>query len=945
MTPFTSGSARLEPEHLSLLNMLPCMAWLLDSQGHIQAVNPAFVDAFPESVPGLLNQPLAALLTTDRLDSAPSGWTPGSYNGTPLQLQLLLPVDNESASIVLEAQVTCLPGTTDVWLATLIPDARRGQLKLQQDSHALETLNRIQHTISAELDLEKVVQAVTDAGVELTGAQFGAFFYTINSHQGEPLTLYTLSGAPREAFAHYPLPRMTQVFGPTFRNERVVRSDDITQDARYARNAPYHGMPAGHLPVRSYLAVPVVASNSQVIGGFFFGHERAGVFGEQAEQLAVSLAAQAAVAFQNAQLYRSARLSERRFRSLVEATSQMVWTCAPTGEFQTPQADWQRFTGQTEQEALGWGWLDAVHPHDRAHVRQSWSRAAELQRPYQVECRVRRSDSAYRFMQARATPVQSESGSVNEWIGVHEDITERRDAEQQLRDREVLYQTLVEHAVVGVSRLTPDGRCLDINPAGTAFLGYSRESLIGGHINAVTHPGDRQATAHALQRLLKGEVEAVTVEKRYLRPDGSMVWSNSSISAVRQENGAVAYLVVTMADITALKQAEAELLRLNAELELRIQQRTTELEQERGFLRTLLESLTEGIVACDAQGRLTVFNDVTRTFHGLPPESLPPGEWAAHYSLYREDGVTPLPTEEIPLLRAFQGEQVRDQAMVIAPVQGERRWVNASGNPMYNLSGEKVGAVVAMQDVTERRVAEHEIRRVNAELQRSNADLEHFAAVASHDLKAPLRTITSFLQLLERRYAEQLDEKGHKYIAFTVEAAARMDALIDDLLAYARVGRQRTIMTLNPEHVMQEVADNLSASFQEKSARLIVGPLPAVQADSTQLRQVFQNLVGNAIKFQPPGRTPEVDVSARADGGWVHFQVTDNGIGIAPEYFEKVFGLFQQVHGNTEYAGSGLGLAIVRKIVEEHGGRTWVTSVEGEGTTFHFTLPGCDVPL
>ncbi|WP_249394731.1 PAS domain S-box protein [Deinococcus sp. QL22] len=840
--------------------------------------------------------------------------------------------------------MTCLPGTAGVWLVTLISAPRRGQLDLQRESHALETLNRIQHTISAELDLEKVVQAVTDAGVELTGAQFGAFFYTINTHQGEPMTLYTLSGAPREAFAQYPLPRMTQVFGPTFRNERVVRSDDITQDARYAHNAPYHGMPAGHLPVRSYLAVPVVASNGQVIGGFFFGHEHAGVFGEQSEQLAVSLAAQAAVAFQNAQLYRSARLSELRFRSLVEATSQMVWTCAPTGEFVTPQADWQRFTGQTEQEALGWGWLEAVHPDDQEHTRQAWRQAAELQRPYQVECRVRRSDGAYRFMQARATPVQTGGGSVNEWIGVHEDITERRDAEQQLRDREARYQALVEHAVVGVSRLTPEGICLDINPAGTAFLGYSREALIGGHIEGVTHPDDRQLTARAIQRLLKGEVEAVTVEKRYLRPDGSVVWSNSSVSAVHQEDGAVAYLVVTMSDITALKQAEAELLRLNADLEVRIGQRTTELEQERGFLRTLLESLTEGIVACDAQGQLSVFNDVTRQFHGLPPEAaLPAVDWAAHYSLYRDDGVTPLPTEEIPLVRAFQGQQVRDQAMVIAPAQGARRWVNANGNPMYSATGEKVGAVVAMQDVTERRLAEQEIRRVNAELQRSNADLEHFAAVASHDLKAPLRTITSFLQLLERRYAGQLDEKGNKYIAFTVEAAARMDALIDDLLAYSRVGRHRTITTLDPEQLMQRVADNLSATFQEKSARLIVGPLPAVQGDGTQLQQVLQNLVGNAIKFQPPGRTPEVDISARSDGVWVHFQVRDNGIGIAPEHFETVFGLFQQVHGTIEYAGSGLGLAIVRKIVEEHGGRTWVTSVEGEGTTFHFTLPSSDV--
>ncbi|GGK35194.1 hypothetical protein GCM10008955_31380 [Deinococcus malanensis] len=674
---------------------------------------------------------------------------------------------------------------------------------MQGESHALQTLGRIQQTISAELDLEKVVQAVTDAGVELTGAQFGAFFYTLSNHQGEPMTLYTLSGAPIEAFAQYPLPRMTQIFGPTFRNERVVRSDDITQDPRYARNAPYHGMPAGHLPVRSYLAVPVVGSTGEVIGGFFFGHERAAIFTEQAEQLAVSLASQAAAAFQNAQLYRSARRSEHRFRSLVEATSQMVWTRAPSGEFRTPQADWQRFTGQTEQEHLGWGWLDAIHPDDREHIRQAWVQATDLQTLYQMENRVRRWDGQYRIMRARATPVRNEDGTVEEWVGVHEDITERREAEQQLRDREARYQALVEYAVVGVSRLTPSGVCIDINPAGAAFLGHPREALIGGHIEGFAHPDDQQATELALQNLLEGSANAVTLEKRYLRPDGSIVWSNSSVSAVRQDDGTVAYLVATLSDITARKEAEADLLRLNADLERRVEQRT-------------------------------------------------------------------------------------------------------------------------------------------AELQRSNAELEHFAAVASHDLKAPLRTITSFLQLLKRRYGGQLDEKADRYIALTVDAARGMDALIDDLLTYSRVGRQRTITTVDPEHVMARVADNLSASVEEKGARLRVGRLPQVQADATQVQQVLQNLVANALKFQPPGRTPEVEVSACSQDEWVQFEVEDNGIGIAPEHLETVFGVFQRVHGQSEYAGSGLGLAIVRKIVEEHGGRIWVTSVEGEGTSFHFTLPGGD---
>ena len=208
-------------------------------------------------------------------------------------------------------------------VAVDVTDRKVTQERLEQHSRTLQTLNEIGAIVAAELDIDRIVQSVTDAGVELTGAQFGAFFYSVHAESGEVMTLYTLSGAARSDFEQFPHPRATEVFKPTFDGTAIVRSDDITADPRYGKNEPYHGMPANHLPVRSYLAVPVKSRSGEVIGGLFFGHERAGVFTENHEQLIVGIAPQAAVAMDNARLYREAQHEIGR-RKRAEAHQQLL---------------------------------------------------------------------------------------------------------------------------------------------------------------------------------------------------------------------------------------------------------------------------------------------------------------------------------------------------------------------------------------------------------------------------------------------------------------------------------------------------------------------------------------------------------------------------------------------------------------------------------------------
>jgi light-regulated signal transduction histidine kinase (bacteriophytochrome) len=238
-----------------------------------------------------------------------------------------------------------------------------------------------------------------------------------------------------------------------------------------------------------------------------------------------------------------------------------------------------------------------------------------------------------------------------------------------------------------------------------------------------------------------------------------------------------------------------------------------------------------------------------------------------------------------------------------------------------------------------RRQAEDELKNTADKLSRSNADLEQFAYVASHDLKEPLRAISGSVQILEQRYHDQLDSDGKEVIKHTVEGATRMQRLIDDLLTYSRLTtREGPLEPTDSTSIFEEAKANLESAVGESRAIVSADALPTVRADRTQLLQVFQNLIGNGIKYRSQ-RTPKIHVSAEdRDGEWV-FSIRDNGIGIAPQYAERIFRIFQRLHTRSEYSGTGIGLAVCKKIIERHGGRIWVESEPEEGSTFFFTLP------
>jgi PAS domain S-box-containing protein len=451
----------------------------------------------------------------------------------------------------------------------------------------------------------------------------------------------------------------------------------------------------------------------------------------------------------------------------------------------------------------------------------------------------------------------------------------------------------------------------------------------------------------ALAKAAKDRPDLVLMD---IRLKGAMDGVEAAEQLRQRFNLPVVYLTA-YADETTLQRAKVTqpfgyLLKpfdprlLEPTLEMALYKHRTENKLQEGERRfaTALKSIVDGVVTTAGNGSVSFMNPVAEALTGWKLEEALGKDVTEVFQVINPETRHPL---ESPVLRAMrQGGQVglAKHSLLIAR-NGTEIPVEESAAPIRDERGTVDGAVLVFRDVSHRQWAEKALIKNAEELARSNADLEQFAYVASHDLQEPLRMVALYAQLLAQRYRGQLDGDADEFIGYIVNGAQRLHQRINDLLDFSRVGsRGLAFEPTDCKAVLDRVLTDLQTALQDSGASVTHGPLPTVPADSLLLGQVFQNLIGNALKFRG-AEPPRVHVSAELEGQQWVFSVRDNGIGIEREYAERIFVIFQRLHSNDAYPGTGIGLAICKRIVERHGGRIWVESEPRQGATFFFNLP------
>ncbi len=480
--------------------------------------------------------------------------------------------------------------------------------------------------------------------------------------------------------------------------------------------------------------------------------------------------------------------SEARFRSLVLANSQIVWTTDPNGQVIGPLPSLQAFTGQSDEDIQGSGWTNALHPDDVALGLDVWARAVQNRSLYEVEYRLRRHDGAYRDFSVRGVAVLNSDGSVREWIGSCTDVTDRRKAEAE-RDR--FFSLSLDMMCIA----NTDGHFHRINRAFETTLGFSEAEVLSRPFLDFIHPDDREASLEAVKSLETGAA-LVNFENRYLCRDGSHRWLLWSCAPVVEDG----QLYAVARDITERKQVDANLRQLNAELDQRVLERTAQLEA-------------------------------------------------------------------------------------------------------------------------------------------ANRELEAFTYSVSHDLRAPLRGVDSFSRMVIEDYGPKLDDEGRRMLNVVRSESQRMGRLIDDLLAFSRVGRQEMhSQSIDMTALVHDVIDKLNLP-PERKRQIDVKPLAQAHGDRNLIQQVWVNLLSNALKFTSHQPTPAIEIGVSFADGLGKYHVKDNGAGFDERFVHKLFGVFQRLHTEDEFEGTGVGLALVQRIVQRHGGTVSAQGEVNKGATFYFSLP------
>jgi PAS domain S-box-containing protein len=599
------------------------------------------------------------------------------------------------------------------------------------------------------------------------------------------------------------------------------------------------------------------------------------------------------------------RDSEERFRAIVETTPECVKVVAPDGALLHMNAAGLAMVGAPAvEDVIGTDVCDLIAPEFRDAFRQFTQRVCRGEKG-SLEFDITGLRGVRRHMETHAAPLPRPDGSLVQ-LAITRDITERKRAENAMR----LLGAIVDSSDDAIISKDLRGTITSWNKSAERVFGYQADETIGRSVTMLIPPDRLDEEPGILARLQRGErVDHFETVRRH--KDGSLIDVSLTISPVRDSAGTIIGASKIARDITERKRVEAALV------------------ESEGRFRQLADSMPQMVWTARPDGYLDYFNQRWYEFTGANRDVLGSTSWelVLHPEDMKRSGETWSAAVESG--QPFQIEcRFRDRS------EKRWRWFVGRALPARDARGNIVKWFGTWTDIDEQ-------KRVEDELRQANGDLEQFAFSASHDLQEPLRAIRIYGELLTERHASKLDGEALEFLNYLSTGASRMEVLVRDLLAYTQVANSEPPEDpVDANEVLATSLADLHVAIDSSGAQVTSGTLPAVLMHAAHLKQIFQNLIGNAIKYRSPEREILVDVSAeRQNESWI-FAVRDNGIGIEPQYKEQIFGLFTRLHTGEEYSGTGIGLAICQRIVERYGGRIWVQSEPGQGCTFRFAIPG-----
>ena len=616
------------------------------------------------------------------------------------------------------------------------------------------------------------------------------------------------------------------------------------------------------------------------------------------------------------------RESEQRFRIMADGLPLIIWVHDAKGQLQFVNQTYCEFFGVTPQQVAGPNWQPLVHSDDAAAYAAEFSACVRDRRLFQAEVRARRFDGEWRWLESRANPRFSASGEFMGMVGSSPDITERKQAENAVRESQLFTHSVLENLFAFVGVMSADGTLTYANRGPIEAAGIPASEVLGKKFWDCSwwsySPEIQTQLREACERAANGEIVRYDVPVRMA--GDTRLWIDLQIAPLRDAEGRITHLIPSAMDI-AVRRAADEKLRAS----------------EARF-RQIADTMPQIAWAARPDGYVDYYNERWFEFTGFPRHEFGVSSWEP--VMHPDDAKRSMNTY-FDCIRS--GTPYRIEHRFKDRASGGYRWFLGQALPVRDERGEITRWFGTSTDIDDQKRAEEKLEATvterTAKLQETITELETYSYSISHDMRAPLRAIQSFANILEEDCRDVVSTQGREYIRRIVTAADRMDRLIQDVLVYSRVARTDLVL----ENVdLAALLDGIIESypqFQSPKAEItVVFPLPQVRGNVAALTQCLSNLVGNAVKFVPPGVAPQVKISAVIRDKRVRLSIQDNGIGIDPGMHGKIFGIFSRLSRN--YDGTGIGLAVVRRAAERMGGAIFVESEVGKGSTFHLELNG-----